>query len=160
MADSPPDTERMLFLRREAEKIVRELFGAGGAPSSPRPGDTAAAPVRLLADLRSEGDRYVWEVEVPGVRVADLKVTVFGDSVVVEGRKELRAHGPGRPVYERAERAYGSFRRVFDWPGPADASQTAATLKRGVLRISVRRIADRRARRPRAIRVQPERDHD
>jgi HSP20 family molecular chaperone IbpA len=161
----------MLFLRREAEKIVRELFPIDDPNERQRlateqlpAGLHGASAVQLAADLRSVfpegGERYVWEVEVPGVASGDLKVYVRGASVGVEGRKELPGPGPVRPAYQRAERSYGPFRRVFDWPGPADASQTSATLKDGVLSISVRRIADRRGRRPRAILVEVARDHD
>jgi HSP20 family protein len=146
MADRTPEVERMIYLRREAEKIVRELFQPDGAAIE----DGA---VRLAADLSSEGDRYVWEVELPGVKVEALKVYVFGDSVIVEGRKEVASPGPRRPVYERAERAYGPFRRVLSWPGPADLSRVTAALTRGVLTITVPHIKDRRSRRARTVRV-------
>jgi HSP20 family protein len=145
MADRTPDVERMIYLRREAEKIVRELF---------QPEAAEGGVVRLVADLLTDGDEYVVQVEVPGVKAADLKVYGFQESVIVEGKKEVRpAKGSTRPAYDRAERAYGSFRRVFDWPGPADLSRTTASLRCGVLTIAVPRITDRRGRRPRAIRL-------
>jgi HSP20 family protein len=160
MADRTPDLERMLFLRREAEKIVRELFELGEGGGGPAQGgvDGPGSALKLLADLRAEGEDYSWEVDVPGVRPADLKVHVVGDSVVVEGRKEMRTLGPERPTFERAERVYGGFRRVFGWPGPADLSRLAARLRAGVLTLSVPRIVDRRGKRPRAVRVFVERD--
>src|SRR5947207_1257664 len=142
MADRTPDVERMVFLRREAEKIVRELFQPEGAADG--------SSVRLVADLLTEGDSYLLEVEVPGVKAEDLKVYVFGDSLIVEGKKQVGLDPTlDRPVYERAERFFGSFRRVFEWPGPADLSRTSASLKGGMLRVSVPRISDRRGRRAR-----------
>ncbi len=143
MADRSRDIERMIFLRREAEKIVRELFQPEGA---------AGASVRVLADLRSDGDGFVLEVELPGVNPDDLQVYALGDALVVEGQKRPDVLSGARPAYERAERDYGTFRRVFDLPGPADLSKTAASLRAGLLTIRVPRIIDRRGR-PRPIKV-------
>jgi HSP20 family protein len=123
--------------------------------AAPAPGDPSS--VRLVADLTSDGEHYVIEVELPGVRRDELSVYALGHRLVVEGKKEERRpprpkNGEGRPVYERAERDYGPFRRVFELPGPADLSRTAASLSAGVLRIQVPRIVDRRGR-PRRINV-------
>ena len=119
---------------------TRELPGGAGDPSS----------VRLVADLICDGERYVIEVDLPGVRAGELEVYALGETLVVEGSKEERKPKPeARPAYERAERDYGPFRRVFGLPGPADLSRTLATLKAGVLRITVPRIVDRRGRQRR-----------
>ena len=145
MSDSNRDVDRLLSLRREAEKIVRELF---------HPEEfSGASGFRLVADLVSEGDSYVIEVEIPGVNVSDLAVLAVGDVVMIEGTKEACHPDPAlKPAYERAERSYGPFRRVFDLPGPSDLSRARASLSNGLLRIWVPRIADRRGRR-RSVRV-------
>ncbi len=114
------------------------------------PGPDDPSSVRLMADLLSDGDRYVIEVDLPGVRAEELKVYALGDQLVVEGSKEERRPPRSvRPAYERAERDYGPFRRAFQLPGPADLSCTAASLRAGVLRITVPRIVDRRGRQRR-----------
>lgn len=134
----------MIFLRREAEKIVRELF-------SPEEG---AGPLRVVADLRTDGAYYILEVELPGVAREDLEVYALGDTLVVEGQKRAAQPEGTRPAYERTERDYGPFRRVFDLPGPADLASTRAALHAGLLTISVPRIADRRGwPRPIAVRL-------
>ena len=147
MADRSRDVERMIFLRREAEKIVRELFQPEGAAA-------AAGSVRVVADLRTDGDQYVLEVELPGV--------VAGRAAGLRARRRARRRGAEasaasppdtRPAYDRAERDFGSFRRVFDLPGPADLSKTEASLRGGLSCIRVPRIVDRRGR-PRPIKVQ------
>jgi HSP20 family protein len=150
MADRSQDVERMIFLRREAEKIVRELFQPEGASA-------ASGAVRLVADLRTDGDGYVLEVELPGVRAEDVSVFALGDAVIVEGQKRAELPDGRRPAYERAERDYGPFRRVFDLPGPADLSRAIAALRGGLLTIRVPRIVDRRGRpRPIAVELEPE----
>jgi HSP20 family protein len=140
----------MIFLRREAEKIVRELF-------HPEAAAAAAGSVRVVADLRTDGDHYVLEVELPGVDPADVQVYALGDALVIEGQKRPRLPPETRPAYERAERDYGTFRRVFDLPGPADLSQTVAFLKSGLLCLRVPRIVDRRGRaRPIKVELVPD----
>jgi HSP20 family protein len=129
----------MIFLRREAEKIVRELFQPEGAAA-------AGGSVRVVADLRTDGDHYVLEVELAGVDPAEIQVYALGDALVVEGHKRPQLPPQLRPAYDRAERDYGPFRRVFDLPGPADLSKTAASLRAGLLCIRVPRIVDRRGR--------------
>ena len=135
----------MIFLRREAEKIVRELF-------QPEGGAAAGGAVRVVADLRTDGDEYVLEIEVPGVDPAEVQVYALGDALVVEGQKRSPLAPDRRPAYDRAERDYGPFRRVFDLPGPADLSKTAASLRAGLLCLRIPRIVDRRGR-PRPIKV-------
>ena len=146
MADRSRDVERMIFLRREAEKIVRELFQPEGAAAS-------GGSVRIVADLRTDGDHYVLEIELPGVELGEVQVYALGDALVVEGQKRPNLPPAIRPAYDRAERDYGPFRRVFDLPGPADLSKTEASLRAGLLCIRVPRIVDRRGR-PRPIKVQ------
>jgi HSP20 family protein len=136
----------MIFLRREAEKIVRELFQPEGAAAA------AGGSVRVVADLRTDGDEYVLEIELPGVDPAEVQVYALGDALVVEGHKRSRLPSDSRPAYDRAERDYGPFRRVFDLPGPADLSKTAASLRAGLLCLHIPRIVDRRGR-PRPIKV-------
>src|SRR5262249_58061489 len=110
--------------------------------------------VRVVADLRTDGEEYVLEVELPGVDLADVQVYGLGDALVVEGHKRPHLSPGTRPAYDRAERDYGPFRRVFDLPGPADLSRTSANLRGGLLVLRVPRIIDRRGR-PRPIQVLP-----
>jgi HSP20 family protein len=145
MADRSQDVERMIFLRREAEKIVRELF-------QPEGGAASGGSVRVVADLRTDGDHYVLEIELPGVDPAEVQVYALGDALVVEGHKRPALPPDSRPAYDRAERDYGPFRRVFDLPGPADLSRTNASLRAGLLYLRVPRIVDRRGR-PKPIKV-------
>ena len=137
MSSDTRDLERLVSLRRDAERIVRDLFHAD--PSAEQ------SEVRLTADVMSEAARFVIEVELAGVSRDDLQVFALGDTIVVEGwKRERRADLGGVAAYDRVERSYGHFRRVFDLPGPGDLSRTAATLRGGVLSIVVPRIEDRR----------------
>ena len=81
-----------------------------------------------------EGDEDVRiDVEAPGMRPEDLSVTVSGESVVIRGEK--RPEKPEGAGIHRAERAYGSFRRVVPLPAEVDKEQIDASFKNGVLSI-------------------------
>ena len=97
------------------------------------------------------------EVELPGVDAGDVQVYALGDALVLEGQKRPQLPPETRPAYERAERDYGTFRRVFDLPGPADLSKTVAQLRGGLLCLRVPRIVDRRGRaRPIKVELGPD----
>jgi HSP20 family protein len=134
---------------------TRGLQELAGHPLTGRGGDPGRADpssVRLFADVHADGEKYVIEVDLPGVRPGELEVYALGNTIVVEGAKEERRPRAERVAWERAERDYGPFRRGFSLPGPADLSRCAARLEQGVLRIEVPRIVDRRGRQ-RRIRV-------
>src|SRR3954454_9643751 len=80
MADRSRDVERMIFLRREAEKIVRELFQPEGAAA-------AGGAVRIVADRRTDGDHYVLDVELPGVDLAEVQVSALGEALSSRERR-------------------------------------------------------------------------
>ena len=82
-----------------------------------------------------EGDKLYAEAEVPGLSMDDLEVFVQGDELSVKGeRKEVEAEGV---TYHRRERGVGKFSRVLHLPVEIDADKVAATLRHGVLTITL-----------------------
>jgi len=82
----------------------------------------------------TEGDEQVRiDVEAPGMRPEDLSVTVSSESVIIRGEK--KPEKPEGVGIHRAERAYGSFRRVVPLPAEVDKEQIDASFKNGVLSI-------------------------
>lgn len=111
----------------------------------------------------SEGDRYAPALDVaetddeyrvcasmPGMRPEEVKVSVQGNTVTIEGEhKEERKEGE-RGLY--SERRYGSFCRTFTLPMGVNADQARAEFERGELRL---RLPKSEAARPKQIAVQP-----
>lgn len=125
-------------LRREVESIFGEVLGA----VRPRPG----APARWspTLDLIEEPGRYIIEMDVPGVRLEDLSISVAaGRRLVVTGRREIvreREH----PNVRVRERWSGSFSRSLELPEEVDETQISATLHAGILRIELPRRGGQR----------------
>ncbi len=81
-----------------------------------------------------EGDDNVRiDVEAPGMNPEDLTVTLSGDTVIIRGEKKVEKHEAAGVC--RAERPYGSFRRVVHLPTEVDKERIDATFKNGVLTI-------------------------
>jgi HSP20 family protein len=97
-----------------------------------RPSHTAVLPA---VDAFESKEAYVFAVEVPGVAEGDVSVSVEKD--VLSLRAERKAEVPeGHHVHLR-ERIPLAFARSFELPGPVDADAVSATLKNGVLTITL-----------------------
>lgn len=119
------------------------------------PGDVAAAATGTtypLLNLWEDDDVLYAEAELPGMDLNDLEIYVNGSNQLsIQGeRKEPPARGG---TWHRQERGYGRFSRLFELPAEVDADKVAATLKNGVLNIT---MPKREEAKPRRISVQVE----
>lgn len=86
------------------------------------------------ADVYETGDEIVLQIELPGVRLEDVRLES------VDGKLRVAGHRKPDPGVEpshfvRMERIYGSFSREFAVPGSIDPARIKATLRAGVLKI-------------------------
>ena len=80
-------------------------------------------------------DRFVVRSEVPGLAESDVSVSVEDDALVIRG--ERKADVPqGYKVHMRERQAY-AFTRKFPLPARVDADAVTATLKDGVLTVTL-----------------------
>ena len=124
---NPFDTVREV-MNRMIESVFEPL--ARLAPSS------VQVPVQRFqpsVDVIEEDENVRIEVEVPGMSIEDLSVTVGEDSVIVRGEKKPE-ETEGAGVHRR-ERSYGAFRRVIHLPVDVDRDKAEATFRNGVLAI-------------------------
>jgi HSP20 family molecular chaperone IbpA len=101
-------------------------------------------------DVHETSDAYVVTADLPGVSESALDVTLEKDQLTIEGRVE-----PVRRESHRlrlAESAGGGFVRSFALPDGIDRERIAATVKNGVLRLTLPKSA---AVRPRKIVIHP-----
>jgi HSP20 family protein len=92
----------------------------------------------------SEKDVTV-KLELPGVEKDQINVSVADDALTVRGevRKETEEK---KKNYYRQEIRYGAFQRTVPLPVEVDASKAAAELKNGVLRITLPKATQPKAR--------------
>lgn len=94
----------------------------------------------------SESDNeLVFTVEVPGLTEKDIKLNVENQVLTFGGeRLDERQEGTTRL---RTERRYGKFSRSFRLPETAQVEKISASMKNGILTITVPKREDARRRR-------------
>jgi HSP20 family protein len=81
------------------------------------------------------GDSFEIRVEVPGLGKDDINVKIQGNYLEISGVRV--SDGPEGYKIHKTERGTGSFLRSFTLPADVDASRVGATLKDGVLYLSL-----------------------
>jgi HSP20 family protein len=109
--------------------------------SEPLPGSEWSPAVDVL-ELR---DRLVVIVEVPGLAPETLKVAFRDRSLLLTGDRRAPRVGPGAR-FHCLERPHGKFERTIPLDLPVDVASARATLRGGVLTVTLPRLRERRGR--------------
>lgn len=123
-------------LDRAFQQLAGEMFGsfAGEAPFP-------------ALNLWETDEALLVEAEIPGLRMDDLELYVSGDELTLKGeRKPFGADG-AKTAYHRRERGTGRFARMVRLPVAVDANAVQATLKNGVLTVTLPKAQEVRPRR-------------
>ncbi len=119
-------------LRREIDRLFEDAFSTqDGNGRGTTPSFTPAA------DAREDAREITLHMDLPGVRPADVDISVENGLLTVRGqRNQHRKEGQdGR--FHFVERSYGSFSRGFQLPQGVDESQIRADFEHGELIIHV-----------------------
>ena len=95
-------------------------------------------------DLAATDKAYAVDVEIPGVKASDIDVEIVNDTLTIRGEKRRESKHSEKNFY-RMERTYGSFQRVLSLPEDVDQDGVTATMKKGVLTITMPRTPVPRA---------------
>jgi HSP20 family protein len=103
-------------------------------------------------DVQQRKDALVVRADLPGVRKEDVQVEVEDDALVISGqRREEREEGGDDQGYRLVERSYGSFYRSVPLPQGANPDEIEATMRDGVLTVT---LPVPEAARPKRITIQ------
>ncbi|XOV83347.1 MAG: Hsp20/alpha crystallin family protein [bacterium] len=103
----------------------------------------------LATDISDHKDTVTVELELPGMKKADLDVQVYEDSLIIKGEKRYSTtRNEGALVV--TERAFGRFQRVIPLPCKVTREGTRAEYKKGVLSVT---LPKDRARLPHSVEV-------
>jgi HSP20 family protein len=112
----------------------------------------AATPAWAPAlDIAEREDGYLVTVELPGVKLDDLQITLEDGLLTIQGERHFTDDAADQN-FHRVERRYGSFRRAITLPAHVMADEVEATIEDGVLRILVPKAEQAR---PKRIQVNP-----
>jgi HSP20 family protein len=120
------------------------LTNGGTRAWSPARGQCAFPDFNVWEDDRD----LIAEVEVPGLKMEQLTVSVMGNELTLQGeRKPQEAEGV---TFHHRGRCAGSFSRVIQLPVEIDAEKVEATLRDGILTVRLPKV---QAALPRKIEV-------
>lgn len=84
-------------------------------------------------------------IELPGMEMKDIEVTVNDDMLTVKGEKKIERQEEKKGYY-LSERSYGAIYRTIPLPPGVDGEKAQASFKNGVLTIKLPQISRRRPR--------------
>ncbi len=124
-----------LPLRRIRTDIDR-AFAGFFEDFDPRPafGFHGRASFPALNMWEDEENLYA-EAEVPGLKMEDIDVSVLGNELSIKGERKDASEED--MTYHRRERGVGAFSRVIHLPIDVDAESVQATLRDGVLKVTL-----------------------
>lgn len=100
-------------------------------------------------DLVEDQDEIVLTADLPGVRDADIEVSLENDTLTITAKREVAV--PEGYRARRTERRAFEFTRSFSLPTRVDPERVAATLADGVFSVKMAKAAEVK---PRQITVQ------
>lgn len=123
-------------LRDEVEHIFDEF--PARFPSLQGASRSAFAMPIPAVDMIENDRAYKISVEVPGIDLDDIDLSVQQDMLVLKGEKR-EEHSESDRTHSRSERIYGCFERHITLPADADVDSIEASAKNGVLMIDIPR---------------------
>jgi HSP20 family protein len=112
-------------LRREMDGLLERY----GAPSGA--GDWRG--VFPAVNLYETPDAYQLTAELPGVEPGQIRVSLEGSTITIEGERKIDYASRKETSLHRRERQSGAFRRAFELPAAVDAEKVEAVHRNGVL---------------------------
>jgi HSP20 family protein len=109
-------------------------------------GELATTSWLPSVDVREEAERFVVNVDLPGVDKKDIEIVAEKGVLTIKGERHSEQKSD-TASYERVERVSGKFLRRFTLPENAQADAISAKQTNGVLEVSI----------PKQPQVQPKR---
>lgn len=98
------------------------------------------------ADILETPDKFQIIVELPGIDVANVDITVENDVLTLRGERRF-AEPQQKETYRRVERLYGPFARRIALPPKCDSTKIDASMRGGLLTIEVPKMEQAKPQR-------------
>ncbi|MGB9674526.1 MAG: Hsp20/alpha crystallin family protein [Nanopusillaceae archaeon] len=121
--------KRQMRLMRKLQSKINKLVNLGFIPFDYE---------EPLADIVDEGDKYVIELDLPGVDKKDINIIAKDRFLKVSAKRKLESKEKGEN-YIRMERLFTGYQRIFELPEDADVNNIKAKYENGVLRIEIKK---------------------
>ncbi len=127
-------------LQDELGRFLGDAWGAAGR----------SAPLGYRVDVREDADHVYVEAELPGLTKDEIEITLEDGLLTIAGEKKAEREEQEENFHVR-ERRFGRFSRSFQLSSVVDEQKVHATLKEGVLLVT---LDKREEVKPKRIEVQ------
>jgi len=134
----------MITLREKMNRLFEETF-AGKEDKDLVQGTWAPS-----VDIYENENEIVLTAEVPGVKEDDIEIKIEDNTLSLSGQRKFEKETK-EENYHRIERSYGSFYRSFTLPNFIDHEKIRAEHENGLLRITLPKRPDLKARKVRVL---------
>ena len=101
---------------------------------------------QLTVDVYQDKDNIIVQSTVAGVEPDDLEINITNESVTVRGRREKMQKIEDKDYYYQ-ECFWGKFSRSIILPAEVDPEGSKASLKNGVLSVTMPKLVKKRAKK-------------
>ncbi len=97
-------------------------------------------------NIYDDGESFIARAELPGIDPVDIELSVTGNTLTIQGKREIQPADEGC-CYHRRERRGGQFRRAVTLPADVDGSKVNAVCTNGILEILLPRSEQSKLRK-------------
>ncbi len=130
----------MTSVQDELNRVMDDVFGRRW-----RTDEAGAVLWQPPIDIEEGAASYKVHLELPGMRLEDIKITLEDNHLVIRGEK-TRTEEQKNATYHRLERVYGTFERSFTLSHAVKSDKIEATYRDGVLEVTVPKAEEAKAR--------------
>lgn len=87
-------------------------------------------------EVKETQDAFIVQADVPGVKEADVEISLTGNRLSISGKREAQKEEKGETYYH-VERQYGAFTRTFMVPDGIKSDACRAEMRDGVLTVTM-----------------------
>ena len=122
------DPNPIVALQRDMNRVFEGFLNRAGDFDWPWGGSEAKS------DIVETKDSVEVSIELPGMDMEDIDVTVTDDMLTVKGEKKIERQEEKKGYY-LSERSYGAIYRTIPLPSGVDGEKADANFKNGVLTV-------------------------
>jgi HSP20 family protein len=121
-------------------RVLNDVFGSRSLTD-----ESGAIVWHPPVDIEEQPDRYTVHLELPGMKLEDIKITLEDNRLVIRGEK-TRTEEQKNATYHKVERVYGTFERSFTLNHAVKSDKIEATYRDGVLEVTIPKAEEAKAR--------------
>ena len=133
------DNNPIATLQRDMNRVFESFWNRAGDLDWPWGGGDAKS------DVVETKDHVEVSIELPGMDMKDIEVSVTDDMLTVKGEKKVERQEEKKGYY-LSERSYGAIYRTIPLPPGVDGGKAEASFKNGVLTIKLPQTPEAQAK--------------